>query len=201
MSSTGRGAIRSAGDFYRTPRWAIEAILPELPASSSVVDPCCGDGAILEVLAERFGPEHVRGIEINPVLAARARARVARPWIDCVELPFRPDPLVLEGDCLSPETDWGTPSLVVKNPPFYLAEEVVREALERTALGGTVFALLRVGFLGSRARGSLWRDYPADLFVLPKRPSFTGGSTDSCDYGWFAWGPGRGGRWSRLEAA
>jgi hypothetical protein len=48
---------------------------------------------------------------------------------------------------------------------------------------------------------ALWRA----PHVLPRRPSFYSrpegrtGSTDSSAYGWFVWGPGRGGRWQILD--
>jgi hypothetical protein len=187
MSSTNRGAERSAGDFYRTPEWVIRAILPHLPASDRVLDPCCGDGAILEVLRERLGITHISGIELDAPRAELARQRLyLSQWLSTL------DALAIE---------WSCPYLVVMNPPYRHAEQFVRKALAEVAPGGSVFALLRVGFMGSLKRADLWRDHPADVYVLPRRPSFTGGRTDSCDYAWFAWGPGRGGRWSRLEDA
>ncbi len=43
-------------------------------------------------------------------------------------------------------------------------------------------------------------EFPCDVFVLSRRPSFLGnGMTDSSAYAWFVWGPGRGGRWSLLK--
>jgi hypothetical protein len=30
-----------------------------------------------------------------------------------------------------------------------------------------------------------------DVLVLEKRPSFTGGGTDGCEYAWFIWRKGR----------
>ena len=52
MSSTNRGAVRHADDFYSTPAWATRAILPHLrPVQSrSVLEPACGDGAIAKEL-------------------------------------------------------------------------------------------------------------------------------------------------------
>ena len=48
--------------------------------------------------------------------------------------------------------------------------------------------LLRINFLGSQKRYDFWQQFPPDgLYVLSKRPSFTGKGTDSIDYAWFVW--------------
>ena len=56
MSATNRGAKRRERDAYSTPAWCVEAIAeqivwPELP---SVLEPCIGDGAIANVLLEKY---------------------------------------------------------------------------------------------------------------------------------------------------
>lgn len=54
MTATGRSDVRHPDDFYRTPAWLTRAVLPhlDLPAHSHVLDPACGDGAILDVVRE-----------------------------------------------------------------------------------------------------------------------------------------------------
>ena len=48
--------------------------------------------------------------------------------------------------------------------------------------------LLRLSFLESKGRVKFHQDFPADVYVLAKRPSFTGdGKADSCAYAWFVW--------------
>ena len=75
---------------------------------------------------------------------------------------------------------------VVTNPPFSLAFEFCKHAVRRA---DHVFLLLRLNFLASKKRAEWFRENePSALFVLTKRPSFTGGATDSCDYAWFYWG-------------
>jgi hypothetical protein len=77
--------------------------------------------------------------------------------------------------------DW-----IIGNPPYRDAEAHVRHALK---LAPRVAFLLRLAFLESVKRGDLWMNHPpAHVWVLQKRPSFTGGRTDSCAYGWFYWG-------------
>ena len=61
----------------------------------------------------------------------------------------------------------------------------------RHALAAThrhVAFLLRLAFLESRERFAFWQDHPCQrIYVLSERPSFTGGGTDSCPYGFFIW--------------
>ena len=176
MSSTNRGAKRVKNDFYETPSWCVEAILPHLPKYQTVLDPCAGQGAILRAF-ERHALR-LRAIEINPELERVSTIN----WL-CA-------------DALSESTLWQLPDLVLMNPPFSKAEAFVRRALDEVrGNNGTVCALLRLGFLASKKRADFLRVNPPDVYVLSKRPSFNGEGTDSCDYGWFTWGPGRGGRW------
>jgi hypothetical protein len=171
-------ATRRKDDFYRTPAWAVRAIWPHLGAPADVCDPCAGDGAILDVAAERGA--RTRGLELDGARAAAARARGHD---------------VVQADALA--VSWGLASAYVTNPPYVFAREFLSLALGRRH---TVIAfLLRLGFLASQARVRLHRENPCDLFVLPRRPAFTGSQTDNADYAWMVWGPGRGGRWSVLD--
>lgn len=173
--------MRAANDFYPTPAWCIDAILPHLPRAGGWLDPACGDGAILMAL-ERTGRE-AHGIELD---SARAAA--------CVDARLS----VRQGDAF--REDWDRPDGVLMNPPYRQALEFVEQALAQVQRGGTVAALLRLGFLASQKRATFHRINPSDVYVLPQRPSFTGnGKTDSSDLGWFVWGPGRGGKWSVLD--
>lgn len=74
----------------------------------------------------------------------------------------------------------------ITNPPFGLAQEFCDHAIKHS---NHVFMLLRLNFLASAKRRDWFQDYePTALFVLSKRPSFTGnGKTDATDYAWFMW--------------
>lgn len=186
MSSTNRSPVRRELDQYDTPAWCTRLILPHvLPITTiGVLDPCAGNGAILDVVASDFPMLSRFGFEIDSNRAFDARVKGRH--------------IIYQADATKEWSCWAfEPSLVVvTNPPFSNAEEVIRACLTQAV---HVVALLRLSFLASKKRASLWRDSTADVYVLPKRPSFTGRRTDSCDYAWFAWGPGRGGRWQRLE--
>lgn len=85
-------------------------------------------------------------------------------------------------------TGWrdGAVDIIWTNPPFSLATEFLEKSLGEAR---TVIYLLRLNFLGSQKRKEFWnKNRPSHLFVLSRRPSFTGGGkTDSTEYGWFVW--------------
>lgn len=210
------------GDFFATPAGVVRAILPFLPRVSTL-DPCCGDGAILRVLAAEpiWRKRSHRGFEINTARAHSAR-RIATS----------PD-RVVERDGLA-AMSWSGPLLVLTNPPYSGAIDFAERAIVETApVNGTVALLLRLGFLASAARGNFHRQHPSDIYVLEGRPSFCMSvrckgdpgcswgvqlpldaarpkrcpecdgdvgisTTDASEYAWFVWGPGRGGRWQTL---
>lgn len=169
-------------DFYETPTWATDAILRRLDLTDrDVLDPCAGRGAILHrVSAVTALP---RGFELDE---GRWQASVANALV------------VEHRDALSDE-HWGDPEVVLMNPPYALAEEFVRRALEEVAIDGHVVALLRLAFLEGLARSSLHRDHASDVYVLPRRPSFVGGRTDASAYAWFHWHPAARRRWQILS--
>lgn len=165
-------------DFFETPAWVTRAILPHVPLSSSVLDPCAGKGAILKVVSERIDVECCDGMEIDPALSKLANRYGGVETCDALK------------------KSWHA-GLVLMNPPFSKALAFVIHGINETAPhGASCAALLRLGMAAGQKRAKFWSQNPADVFVLPRRPSFTGGGTDRTEYAWFVWGPGRGGRWS-----
>ncbi len=225
MSSTNRSAVRQPDDFYSTPGWATRAILPHLDLSGRILEPGCGDGAIIrELVRAGVSPNRICGVELDEVRAHR-----------CLE---NTRVCVHRGDFL--KFPWSDPErydLSIGNPPFSHAKEFVERSMK---LSATVCKLLRLNFMGSQERAPWHRKHPADVFVLPRRPSFTeslrwsaergerrcallvsppkptskpvrcdraGGhdgdclkvGTDSCEYMWALWGPGRTGKIAVLD--
>ena len=200
MSATNRGGVRREGDFYATPPWAVSAIVHRLvdraglvTASPTIVDPFAGEGDLLQAARDTLtvcGPAALgveprfAGVELDADRAATARAKgfdiehddaftVAPAWGDCV---------------------------VLTNPPYSRAEDSVRACLRLAGRGGIVVMLLRLAFLEGKARAALHREHPSDVYVLARRPSFTGKGTDAAAYAWFVWGSGHGygGKWEVL---
>ncbi len=76
--------------------------------------------------------------------------------------------------------------VIITNPPYSLAMQFCAHARRHAP---EVIMLLRLNFLGSQSRKAWWMENePSALYILSKRPSFTGGPTDSCEYAWLAWG-------------
>ena len=82
--------------------------------------------------------------------------------------------------------DWSEGvDLIVTNPPFSLAQRFIDHSI---AHANTVLMLLRINYLGSISRHDWWKaQSPTSLYVLSKRPSFTGKGTDATDYAWYVW--------------
>ena len=186
MSATNRSAVRHAGDFYRTPAWVVRALLESQPLHGPTLEPACGDGALMDSLGvPALFP--VVGVELD-----EDRHACARMLEDRAGRCYR----AYRGDFLEPHRElresldrWRFAS-VVSNPPYKQAAQFVRSSLERVQPGGRVCMLLRLNFLGS-SRKRLDVVGPgsglARVIVLARRPSFTGGGTDACEYMWAVW--------------
>lgn len=175
MSATGRGAERRAYDDYQTPEWVIDQALARipLPATGWVLEPCAGEGRIIRALDRRQTYTNVMGIDINPKYSG-VLTRDFLVWA-YFDYPRQINEL-------------GWPSLIISNPPYRIAQSVVEAALQVGGPNTMVMMLLRLGFLESKKRRDWWQEHPIDaLYVLSKRPKFTGKGTDATAYGWFVW--------------
>lgn len=174
MSSTNRGAVRERDDFYETPPWVTELVLPVLGgvADRVVLDPFAGRGAILDVCDES-GARGTIGLEKD---AERAQLCAREDHPDHQNRLVRlgntfsiraPDGLIAN------ELDTGISrepfDLIITNPPFSHAAEAVRWCIARHV---PTAVLLRLAFLESAERLAFHRKHPADVHVLSRRPSF-----------------------------
>ena len=185
MSATGRSAAAGTGyerhpdDDFATPYWCTRAILPFLTTKgrSIALDPCCGSGAILDVLKEQTDMPWrniTRGIEINHDRYSRAKIR---------------GHIVFREDTLSPDCIWSDDvnavDVLVTNPPYSLALPIIQKAMPLAQHIDCAF-LLRINFLGSQERKAFHIANPSDLYPMPRRPSFV--MSVSCkkkrDCGW-----------------
>lgn len=171
MSATHRGSkIRHPDDFYRTPSWCVESLLPVLGdlSKAKVLEPCCGDGAILSALPK---VEHLDAVEID-----EGRLKVAESTVKTgsPRTFHRADFL----KWVESKPSWGPRfdgvrvrgwDLVIGNPPFKLAMEFVQAS---TRVGYKVAFILRLPWLASQKRAEWLRANPPALYVLPKRPQF-----------------------------
>ena len=187
MSATNRGSQRHADDFYVTPAWATQVIVPVLgryvPAHGSILEPGAGTGAITRVLREGFPDSRILCVESDPQRVWQLRQQnFETHWCDFIRWHH-----ILAGRKFD---------LVAGNPPYKLA----RPFVERSLLAGRMVAmLLGLSFAGSRKRQAWHKAHRPDIYVLSRRPSFTSdGQTDARDYAWFIWGPETDGRWESL---
>ena len=154
--------MRDALDRYYTPDEVAGKLVRELPISGRVLEPHVGGGAFLRAMPS--GVEVTAG-DIDPLAPGLTNA--SRCYV---------------GDF---EAHRGSYDWVIGNPPYRHAEAHVRHAL---TLAPDVAFLLRLAFLESRRRRPFWDEHPPyHVWILSRRPSFTGGATDNSAYAWFWW--------------
>ena len=162
MSSTYRGAKRSVLDYYPTPEWCADAAVAAF-GSEWTLDPCAGDGQLLRAVRRANPSQAIWGIECQKHLAVQCDG-------------------VRVGDGTA--TSWYGRN-VICNPPF---GEALRWCDKAVAEADAALFLLRLGMLAGVKRKAWWLQHPPTAVgVLSKRPSFTGGTTDSADYAWVLW--------------
>jgi len=140
------------------------------------LDPCCGEGKILEAV-RGYRPVHgmrLLGIEIDAV-----RATCAAQVADDVRI----------ADALKVEWPAGA---IVTNPPFTLALDFARRCVHQVVTRKAPFAamLLRQTWLEmTRDRAAFLQDHPPTVLVFPEaRASFAGKGKDMAPTHWFVWG-------------
>jgi hypothetical protein len=154
-------------DFYPTPDKLIRAYLhhqqrPQIARDSRILEPCKGDGAILDPLLE-MGFEKAFGTDI--VDGADFDATENLYW-----------------DC-QPRPDW-----VFSNPPFNVAAEIISQAIDKAKCG--VIMLLRSSFLEPcKKRRHLLNNQITHITFCNPRPQFRADTkgTDSSTVAFICW--------------
>lgn len=165
MSATNRGSIRNESDYYPTPLNSLQPLLDLIDWSkiNTFLEPCRGQGHILDAVTDLVTD---KGDSIEA-------------YVDYCEITEGSDYLTFK-----PTEKY---DLILTNPPFSLAKEFLQKSLKES---DCVCYLLRLNFLGGQKRKKeLWDiiGNPNKLFILSKRPSFTGKGTDATEYAWFCW--------------
>jgi hypothetical protein len=156
-------------DFYPTPDKLIRAYLnhqqrPIIAKGSRIVEPCKGDGAILNPLLE-MGFNEATGTDIAD--GADFDATENLYW-----------------DC-QPQPDW-----VFSNPPYIVATEIIDHALKKAKSG--VIMLLRSSFLEPcKKRRHLLNKQITHITFCNPRPKFRADTkgTDSSTVAFICWQP------------
>lgn len=185
MSSTNRSNARDThvSDYYITPQDCIRDFLvawlsdtnrlPHEFEKLDILDPCAG------------GDEHYP---------------MSYPTVFYQELGNKPDTLDIREDSRADiKTDYlkydapkNKYDIIITNPPFNIAREIIEKALRDVKHNGYVIMLLRLNFFGSKARRDLWNNQmPQYAYVHHRRMSFTDdGRTDSIEYMHAVWKKG-----------
>jgi len=192
MSSTARGYDRHKSDYYITPVDKITEFLvefqkwePQLFNNDKILflDPTAGGDKTNDMsyptALEKFGVSagQIRTIDIRE----DSKAETIGNYLD-MKLDYKP-------------------SVIITNPPFLIAGEVVEKALEDVEYGGFVIMLLRLNFFGSKKRKGMFdKQLPKYSFVHSRRISFTSdGKSDSIEYQHCVWQKGYKPDFTRLK--
>lgn len=177
---------RHPNDLYRTERNIIRAVLKPLsvnmPDGISILDIGAGDGR-WGLVAREFWPEaELTGVDIDDI---------PNPGFDhwYPSQSFLDDNFKLDNY-----------QLILSNPPYYIAEKIIRKALTLLDDYGHMLFLLRLAFQSGVGRyNGLWTThYPFKVSVCVRRPSFykseriidgelKKSSTNGTDYGIYWW--------------
>lgn len=179
MSSTNRGTVRNADDYYVTPHWLIEDFL----------------AAFSENCRFRFGPEEYP-LVLDPSAGGCEQYPMSYPTVlekhgfTVISGDIREDSRAKEKgiDFLAVKR-FPPYDMIITNPPFKLAQEFTEHALSKMNEGGLVIMLQRLNWLGSQKRKPMWQSLPlAAVYVHSKRPGFNPekpSQTDSTEYAHF----------------
>lgn len=176
---------RVPADFYATPPWVTESLLAYLQVTpsqgwqmvDSVLDPACGDGAILDVCKKAGRKTY--GYEMDIERAGKA---------------FASGHTVVAGDALL-KAPWLPADAMIANFPYTNSMDFLREALAWSARlpnQPSVYMLQWSSFdEPTQERRELLVRLRPDKLILPRRVNFSKKGTYSQASAWFCW-PGKG---------
>lgn len=188
MSSTNRSEARNThiSDYYVTPIDCIRDFFHAWLSDMKEVEDFSVGHQINEML---FLDPCAGGDEKHPM--SYPKFIKEELGADCTTIDIRENSLAdVKADfltCPLPEYD-----IVITNPPFNIAREIIERALEVVQDEGYVIMLLRLNFFGSKARKEFWdKQLPLYAYVHHRRMSFTDdGKTDSIEYMHAVWKKG-----------
>lgn len=165
---------RREADFYATPEWCTEAVIPflfdepiGLYPTQRIWEPACGDGKMSRVLERYF--KSVLSTDLHD----RGYGQAGRDFLRCSVLPERF-------------------KAIITNPPYDLAEPFIRHALNfMMGERGVVAMFLRHEYDCAKSRNDLFHSgrHFALKVALTSRPRWIEGSEGSPrhNYAWYIW--------------
>lgn len=170
-------------DFYITPMDLVTAACFEFitayqPKANNVLDIGCGDGRWVHqyYYNSHYTPRKITGIDIRPKDVV---SLIPGAVDEFIEADYSTYPFEMLGR---------TFDLIIGNIPYTNAEQTIRKAYSELNPGGYIVQLLRLGFLASQERIEFYKEMPPEsIYVLSRRPSFTGSGTDGSEYAIYIW--------------
>lgn len=155
-------------DYYATHPAETQRILDKEKFNKSILEPCCGQGHMAKVLKEN-------GYCVKASDVADYGYGEIKNFFDIKSF---------DGD-------------IITNPPYKIAEKIIKHALDITNNGNKVAMLLRIQFLESRKRQPLFKKYPpkyvyvaTERMKISKNADFERYGSSTCCYAWFIWEKG-----------
>jgi len=192
MSSTNRknAVKRHVSDYYVTPQSSIKDFLDAFNADFpmgntllSILDPCAG-GDAKHLMAYPEAISKYSGWNIRKFST----------------VDIRDDSLAeVKMDYLTSVPDESPYDIVITNPPFNIALDIINRAFMNVKDGGMVIMLLRLNFFGSHQRHDWFVKNPPFVFYIhSKRMKFMDtNSTDSIEYMHCVWKKGTQNKFSQ----
>lgn len=196
MSSTNRNNAnkRHVADYYVTPQWCIRDFV---------------NNFLLDVENKFIGLNtYNKGLLIlDPCAGGDEKHEMSYPVVlkdmlecDVTTIDIREDSKAsIKCDFL--ETTLPDYDIVITNPPFNIAMDIIKKAMSVTQERGYIIMLLRLNFLGSKTRKPFFDEFmPEYIYVHNRRMSFTDDRvTDSIEYAHFVWRKGYKPKFSKLR--
>lgn len=161
---------RQVNDYYATEPRAVQELLDIEKFSSTILEPCVGEGHIAKVLTNNG----------YKVLAA-----------DIVDRGYENTKIQ---DFLALKENTHD---IITNPPYVLCKEFAEHSLDISPDGVKVAMFLKLTFLESQSRKALFEKYPfKTLYVFSQRRNcakngdFEKSPSSAVAYGWFVWEKG-----------
>lgn len=170
MSATNRGRERNDRDFYETPQDCILNFLSHYKLKNGIIlDPGSGSGAFPKAIRKVGYTNQIDACDIDDMVLSIEEAD-NKHLVNFMDF----------------NSDYAY-NTIIGNPPYNLAEEFIRKSFELVdSTDFEIIFLLRLNFLESIKRHDFWQEFPVNqLYVLSKRPSFTGKGTDATSYAYF----------------
>ena len=179
MSSTNRSDARDShiADYYITPQPPIRDFLRKFNIDENInvnnnytiLDPCAwwDDSNFMSY------PSALRDIGFNNIITNDIR---------------EDSPAQYHNDFIT-ETHINKYDIIITNPPFNIAKDIIEKSLSLCKEWWYVIMLLRLNYIWSQARQEFWTNNPPyAIYAHNKRMSFTkDNKTDSIEYAHFVW--------------